>query len=226
MLKKKIIVTLIILFFSLLLVQTASAEHAFSIYGGIAFGLDGNIQVTDLTTSPPQSFEQYVEYSYSPEIGFRYTFWGTYIGLAFDISAFFPGSSEDEEFISYEVIPLSLMLMLRWPLFKSENAPRGRLQPYIGIGPSYVTYNFKVNYSAYKSPGQSDGDGDAVTWEDLRAGLNWQISRRHSIFLEFRYTKFDINAGDEHDVLGIKRTIEIQTELENLHALIGYSFSF
>jgi len=225
MLKKKIIVTLIILLFLLLLVQTASAEHAFSLYGGVVFGDDGYIEVTDLTTSPPQNFSQYVQYTNGPEIGFRYTFWGTYIGLAFDVSAFFLGSSEHEEFISYEVVPLSLMLMLRWPLFKSENAPRGRLQPYIGIGPSYVTYNYKVNYSAYKSPGQSDGDGDAVTLE-LRAGLNWQISRHHSIFLEFRYTEFDISAGDEHDFWGTPRTIEIQTELMNMHALIGYSLSF
>jgi hypothetical protein len=209
----------------LLVGQMASAEHAISIYGGVAFGEEEYIQVTDLTTSPFSTSERYLEYSDSPELGLRYTYWWTYIGLAFDMSAFFPNSTEEPEFISYEVLPLSLMLMLRWPLLKNEEAPRGKLQPYLGFGPSFVVYNFKLNYTSATTHGEINGEGNDLTW-DLRAGLNWQMSRHHSFFFEFRYTNIDISAGDENDVWGISRQVKIQTELKSQHILIGYSFSF
>jgi hypothetical protein len=51
--------------------------------------------------------------------------------LTTDLSYF----KAEEEKAKFDVVPLPLLLMLRRPLFKSENFPKGKLQSYAGVGP-------------------------------------------------------------------------------------------
>ena len=68
-------------------------------------------------------------------------------------------------------------IMLRWPLLTSENAPKGRLQPYIGSGPAWA---FTV-----------ESDELALILGGLvRAGGAVQVFSHLALFAEYRYSFF------------------------------------
>lgn len=208
--------------------QPAGAENAFSIYGGYVTSENARVSVTDTFASPPQGFSEEVSFGDDVEFGLRYTYWGSYLGLAFDVS-YFTATAEEGNFISYDVLPMSLLLMLRWPLLKSARFPQGRFHPYLGVGPSFIVYEFELDYiSAGLTPGiitGSNGDGSEFAWL-VALGFNWQLSRRHSIFVEYKHTNFDVDADDSNDYWNTPATLQIESDLTSHHLLLGYTFKF
>jgi hypothetical protein len=68
----------------------------------------------------------------------------------------------------------SPQIMLRWPLLVSNDAPQGRVQPYLGVGPA----------------GALTIDTDEVKFilgGLIRTGVSYQLFRHLSLFAEYRY---------------------------------------
>ena len=185
----------------------ARAETFLELYGGGAFPWD-----TDTTVSGP-GFVLIGESPYKDSfvVGGRvgYYFEGApWLGLALDVSYFeadidLPGGAEND------VVPVSLLLMLRAPLVRTPAFPRGRLQPYVGIGPSLV-------YSRSKVGSSTDTSFDPGF--DFRMGLTWMLTRTVGLFAEYRYSYLqpDYDLNGEH----------VEPEFSVNHIAVGLTFRF
>jgi hypothetical protein len=102
----------------------------------------------------------------------------TFSGSIFDESITFTPSGDAR--IPEVYLPagaFSPQLMLRWPLLVSEDAPKGRLQPYLGGGPAWAfTWD-------------SDEPG-LVLGGLVRGGIAVQVFRYLALFTEYRYSLF------------------------------------
>jgi hypothetical protein len=95
----------------------------------------------------------------------------------------------------------SPQLMLRWPLFTSNDMPKGRLQPYLGVGPAWAV--------------TVDLDEAALVLGALvRGGVSFQLFRHLSLFAEYRYTYFP------NFELTDKSGLHFQADL-NTHNVVG-----
>ena len=71
----------------------------------------------------------------------------------------------------------SPQLMLRWPLLTSNDLPKGRLQPYVGVGPAWAV--------------TIDTDKAALILGGLvRGGGSFLLFSHLALFAEYRYSSF------------------------------------
>jgi hypothetical protein len=203
--------------------KNAFAENAFSIYAGATVTDSDTVTVTDILSSPPVSISKEVDFDVGVEFGLRYTYWWRVFGLALDMS-FFTVDPHQTELVSYDVLPLSLYIMARWPLQRGPRFPQGRFHPYIGIGPTWAVYEFQVNDISLPYGG-GDGDGTDTTISGL-LGFNWQLTRRHAFFLEIKHTQIDVASNDSHSYWDIPAKLQIEGKLSTTHFLVGYTFKF
>ncbi len=127
-----------------------------------------------------------------------------------------------------DVVPLSLLLILRAPLLKSDEFPRGRFQSYVGFGP-----NFFVAQATIDSPApdiSSVHRGRTDFGYDFRAGLLWQVHKAVAIFGEYRFTDVKLRMLDRQcfasscGPLQIEIVSETSVHLGTHHVLIGVRF--
>jgi hypothetical protein len=203
--------------------ESARAENALSIYGGATVTDSDTVTVTDILSSPPVSFTEEVDFDVGVEVGLRYTWWWRIFGLALDM-AYFTVDPHQTELVSYDVLPLSLFLMARWPLQRGPRFPQGRFHPYIGIGPTWAVYEFQVNGISLPYGG-GEGEGTDTTVSGI-LGFNWQLTRRHAFFMEIKHTQIDVASDDSHSYWDIPAKLQIEGKLSTTHFLIGYSFKF
>ena len=186
----------------------ARAETFLELYGGGAFPLD-----SDTTISGP-GFVLIGESSYKESfvVGGRggYYFEGgvPWLGLALDVS-YFKADIDLPNGAKNEVLPVSLLAMFRAPLLGSPAFPRGRLQPYVGIGPSVV-------YSKSKDGTASDTSFDIGF--DFRLGLTWMLTRNIGLFGEYRfsYVQPDYDLSEGH----------VEPDFSVNHLAVGLTFRF
>jgi opacity protein-like surface antigen len=95
----------------------------------------------------------------------------------------------------------SPQLMLRWPLFTSNEMPKGRLQPYVGFGPAWAV--------------SIDRDELALVIGGLvRGGIAFNLFRHLALFAEYRYSWFpNFELTDSHG-------LHFQTDV-NTHNVVG-----
>src|SRR5262249_52410837 len=112
----------------------ARAENYFGLRVGGSFTEDGEAKAKAFGTTIDR---ETVGFDASVNGGIRLGLWSEsvpWVGAAVDAS--YLGADVDGSHIDLDVVPVSLMLMLRLPLGGSEeDSPRGRLRPYVGIGP-------------------------------------------------------------------------------------------
>ena len=186
----------------------ARAETFLELYGGGAFPLD-----SDTTISGP-GFVLIGESSYKESfvVGGRggYYFEGgvPWLGLALDVS-YFKADIDLPSGAKNEVVPVSLLLMLRAPLVQSPAFPRGRLQPYVGIGPSFV-------YSKSKDGTASDTSFDLGF--DFRMGLAWMLTKNVGLFGEYRFSYVQ----PDYDLNGE----QVEPDFSVNHLAVGLTFRF
>ena len=101
----------------------------------------------------------------------------------------------------------SPQLMLRWPLLTSNDYPKGRFQPYVGVGPAWAV--------------TIDTDKAALILGGLvRGGVSFQLFRHISLFAEYRYSFFpDFELRD-------KSGLHFKTDLDTNNFVGGLSFRF
>jgi opacity protein-like surface antigen len=144
-----------------------------------------------------------------------------WLGVSLDLSYF----KADGEKAEFDAVPLSLLLMLRWPLFKSEKFPKGKLQPYTGVGPGYFFTDSRVNFRPALQDSASGSSGEIGL--DVRAGLAWQFHKHWAIFGEYRYTDVKIDFTQEDFLPLFSGTdVSVKTHLKTNHYLVGISYRF
>ena len=95
----------------------------------------------------------------------------------------------------------SPQLMLRWPVLTSNEMPKGRLQPYIGVGPAWAV--------------SIDRDELALVLGGLvRGGIAFNLFRHLALFAEYRYSFFP------NFELTDSRGLHFQTDV-NTHNVVG-----
>ena len=113
----------------------AHAEWFGDIYGGIAFSERTTADFSNNLTGASASIP--LDIGGSGLVGARGGRWFGPFGVAGDVSYFKRKASNG----TFDVIPISALLLLRAPLNVSEDYPDGRVQPYAGGGLSFVIVN-------------------------------------------------------------------------------------
>ncbi len=186
----------------------ARAEAFFDLYGGGAFPLDSD------TTIRGPGFVIFGESPYKDSFvvggraGYYFEAGAPWLGLALDVS-YFKADIDVSDGAKNDVVPTSLLLMVRAPLVATREFPRGRLQAYLGIGPSFV-------YSRSEAGGSRDTSFDVGF--DFRIGLTWMITRNVGLFGEYRFSyvqpDYDLNGEN------------VEPEYSVNHLAAGVTFRF
>jgi len=213
---------------------SVKAEVFLDFYGGLAMTDSGKVKgketfVPFLGIGPTttRKFRQHVDFKNSFSTGARFGYWierFPWLGGAIDAS-FFEANAKNAD-INIPVGALSFLLMFRYPLLVNEQFPKGRLQPYVGIGP-------ELAFSEISAEFRENGSGKIKEFAtgiglDLRTGFLWQFHRHWGFFAEYRLTHVKLEADkDDDDVFfGGYALEEIQTTLTTHHFLGGISFRF
>jgi len=151
--------------------------------------------------------------------------WGTWFrqhpntGLALDVSFL----QTDTDIVNVNALPVSLLLMQRFPVMTSEAHPHGKFQPYFGIGFSLVLADVEVDFTPVFDEslnGAADGLG-----LDLRLGLAWEFKKKTRFFVEYRYLNANLKMENDPDFYIFSKTIETANiAFESNQLLLGIAF--
>ena len=213
------------------------AEFVIDLYGGLAMTenskVEGQLSDVPFSGGPVTTSEDLkadVKFNKSFTLGGRVTYWTPFqlIGVAFDAS-YFDADAKNAN-ITIPVVGLSLLMMMRYPLFPNEQFPQGRLQPYLGFGPEFAfsksTVEFEDNGVKTKIKDNINGFG-----VDVRGGMLWPLHRHWGVFTEYRFTYLDMTGGipsdfrrqDEEGTISFEN---LDVKLTTHHFLVGISFRF
>ncbi len=117
-----------------------------------------------------------------------------------------------------DVTALSFDVMTRMPLMINKKYPKGRLRPYVTLGPT-------IFFSTIKDQGnikERTSDTDVSGGLKFGFGSAWQIRENVDLFGEYRFTHFGLDAKME-DPGG---TVTAETDINTNHLVVGISFRF
>ncbi len=192
------------------LAAPAQAELFVDLYAGRAETADAT-----LTFSGPFTLDGEAEFDKDDIYGVRI---GGYfddmkvLGLAVDVSSF----EAEAGSLDIDLVPVSLLVMLRVPLFTDTKFPNGLLQPYIAAGPSAAFYEFEVDLRPFLNEEVSDYDVDGG-W-DIRAGLAVSLSPNLALFGEYRHTRYEIDFSETEGgfllpLIGVEVDTTLKTDM-------------
>lgn len=99
----------------------------------------------------------------------------------------------------YNIVPTTAAATFRFPLLIDKAFPHGRLQPYVGVGPSAV-------WSEIQQQVFSDSAIDIGA--DTRAGLNFMILENFGVYAEYRFLYFKSDFEDTSEA-GVRGHIDV-----------------
>jgi opacity protein-like surface antigen len=172
-----------------------------------------------------------IEFKPGVSVGIRGGYWldsVPWLGFALDLSYFNPEEDVSLSPLELDVFPISALLMLRYPLLKSAAYPRGRLQPYAGVGPGAFVTKAKLKLREVGAPGDFS-DTTVNAGVDVRGGAQFRFTGQDSpgglaIFLEYRFTYFE-PSDFKDDIGGVPIELELD-ELGTHHIAAGVSWYF
>jgi opacity protein-like surface antigen len=218
--------------------RAASAEWFADLYAGLSFTQDHDLKLDDrgIGRGVFKDAEFDKSLSWGGRAG-RYFDSLPFLGLALDFfryspyigpqsvqlrGCFFPGGCGSGRggpgSLDVETTAVSVDLMLRLPLFKSDDAPQGRVQPYVAVGPPlYITTVTPRHTRMFRN---HDSDTDLSFGYKAAAGVAVQVYKNLALFGEYRFThvspEFELR-----DAALNKATL--RTELDTHFALVGIS---
>ena len=216
----------------------ASAEWFVDVYGGQSFTDKNDVTVHN---SAGLGIYREVEFDRSLTYGGRF---GRYfdavpfLGLGIDFFKFSPrigpqqfhidgcvpsggcgGGQGGTGSIDVDTWALSLDLLLRLPLLKTEAAPWGAIQPYVTGGlPLFNTTVTPRNTSQFRN---QDGDTDRSFGYKFGGGIAFHVARNLMFFGEYRFTHSETHV-ELHDSATL-RAAPVRMDLDTHSALIGLS---
>jgi len=222
----------------LVVTAPAAAEWFGDLYLGGAFTEKHDVG-TNFATTGGQVTTLDVRFDKSFAGGARGGYWFPFelghlnFGVGLDISHFRPDVSRQTRIfcsrfcassifddLDLSVWTIGFDAMLRFPLLKTPQFPKGQLQPYITVGPAiFVAYaadrrNFEPSHQS---------DSDASVGVKAGAGVAWQFTKTIAMFGEYRYTHFSPEFTFRDDVLG---SATLSTDVNTHSLLVGVSFRF
>ena len=240
--------TIAILGFLLITTTEVKAELMTELYGGDGFTQKHNASV-NLPDAGISGTHKSLKFDSAATIGGRAIYWINklpYLGVGLDASHFFGpdqkkqisvtqlciegfGCSTSPETIkkfNNNVTVIGLDIMLRYPLFVSDQFTKGRLQPYLSAGPAAFFTTLKDTDNFIPA-----GQTSTYTSLGIKAGAGFMLFFTKSIgaFIEYRGTNFKVedqynNAKIVNDIT-LGRTIGNATF--NMRAIVGgVSLSF
>ena len=218
------------------------AEFEVDLYGGLAKtenaeveGLKATVPFSGMGPVTTEKFKTDTSFKDSFTVGGRVTYWIErlpWLGVALD-GSYFKAEAKGAD-IEIPVYGFSLLMMLRYPLLPNEQFPKGRLQPYIGIGPEFAFGKAKAEFEE-NGVTTKIKDNDGGVGVDLRAGILWPLHRHWGIFTEYRFTYLDFDQDDTKDFEpidpsdppeGTYKYKDLETKLTTHYFLVGISFRF
>jgi opacity protein-like surface antigen len=218
--------------------RPASAEWFADLFAGLSLTRDHDLKLNDQGIG--QGTYESVEFDRSLAWGGRF---GRYfdsvpfVGLAVDFfrfypdiggqsvqlrGCFFPGGCGTGRggtgSLEVQTTSVSVDLMLRLPLWKSTEAPQGRVQPYVAVGPPFfITTITPRNTRNFRN---HDDDTDYSFGFKAAAGVAVQVFSNLALFGEYRFTHVSPEV-ELHDA-NLNRTT-LRTDLDTHSALVGIS---
>ncbi len=215
----------------------ASAEWFTDLYLGGAFtekhdvdtNSTGGGQVTTLDVSFDKSFAGGIRGGY----WFPFELGPVNFGAGLDVSHFRPDISRQAALFCsrfcvsgvFDDLDLSVWVigfdaMFRFPLLKSQQFPKGQLQPYVTVGPAIFVAHAEDRRNFEPS---NQTDTDTSVGVKVGAGVAWQFTKMIAAFGEYRYTHFSPEFTFRDDVLG---SANLSTAVNTHYLLMGVSFRF
>jgi opacity protein-like surface antigen len=104
----------------------------------------------------------------------------------------------------------SFEIMLRRPLLTTSQFPQGRLQPQLTVAPALLF---------------TDTDFSATVGVKVGAGLAWQFHPHIALFVEYRFTHFQLDVRDSALLVEglIIRNPDVEIDLNTHHIIAGIS---
>jgi opacity protein-like surface antigen len=218
--------------------RPASAEWFADLFAGLSFTRDHDLKLNDQGIG--QGTYESVEFDRSLAWGGRagrYFDSLPFLGLGLDFfryypdiggqsvqlrGCFFPGGCGTGRggigHLEVQSSAISLDLMLRLPLLKSADAPQGRVQPYVAVGPPFfITTITPRNTRNFRN---HDDDTDYSFGFKAAAGVAVQVYSNLALFGEYRFTHVSPEV-ELHDA-NLSRTT-LRTDLDTHSALLGIS---
>ena len=237
-----VVISLIVLCL-MLAASPASAEWYADAYAGYSLTVDSGVTVhspSGLSIYRDAEFDRAFDNSliYGGRFG-RYFDGAPFLGLGVDLFTFTPtigpqqlhidgcvpsggcsgGQGGTTGRITVDTVALSLDLMLRLPLLKSDEAQWGRLQPYMSVGvPVFKTTVTPRTTAQFRN---QDGDTDFSVGYKLGGGLAFQVVSNLMVFAEYRYIHSQASV-DLHDSATLKKT-PVHLDLDTHAAILGLS---
>ncbi len=190
-----------------------------------ARNVTGIITYYSLLRRLEQTVSRKVDFTSSDVFGARWGFWlekNPLYGFAVDVST----QAIQGEDVKINLLPISCMLFFRYPWHVTEKYPHGRIQPYGGIGLSFMTGRVSVDFRPDLSTVVEGGaSGNGV---DMRAGLKWLFNKKTGLFAELRYLQGSISKSDEDPGFFppfsfTGHTEEASTTINSQQLLVGFS---
>ena len=210
----------------------AAAEWLADIYAGL-----GAPATNDVRLSTPGTKLRYEDIDFARSITYggrfgKYFDAAPWVGLAIDALNFTPDVSQQSAIqtagvpartvlppVNIGILALSVDLMLRAPLFGTQEIPGGRLQPYVLGGPGIFFVKAEDHGNFIR---RHQSDVEILRGYTAGGGMTWQFSQALGLFSEYRYSH--VNPEFEFQNLGTRTTYE--TDINTHHFLLGLSFKF
>jgi hypothetical protein len=192
------------------------AEGVIEVYAGPSF--TDNARVT-AGKDPSRPASGNVSFGTDLTYGIRGGYWFAKVPWLF-IGGDLASQHATGDHASFDITPLSLLLLFRLPLFVSDAIPQGRVQPYVGIGPSVSFYTY-----ATTDIGSGVNNSGVTRGVLLPAGFKVQLSRHLALFGEYRFTYHDINIESTSFLFG-NRFDHVEATLTGHNLLFGAAYHF
>jgi opacity protein-like surface antigen len=216
----------------------AMAEYSVDVYAGGAITNDTDLKQTSSRSGMTAVQKVNLDAAFLQGARVGYWFESTdWLGVGLDIFNFrakadspalasstngFSSISSGAGF-SLPVVGISLdVVRLRVPLFRSEDFPHGRLQPYVSGGPAlFVTLAESV---AGLQPLNQDESHVAVGYK-AGGGVAFLLSKSAGIFMEYRFSHFKSEMSFK-DSTPPPSNETFQTTLNTHQLIVGFSVRF
>ena len=244
---KRLLITGVLLVVLAVGASPASAEWFGDLYVGGAFTQNDDLKAKgSFDGTPFKLTARDLRFDSSVTGGGRLGYWFEalpWLGLGIDVAYFAPnvssqnvdttlklgGVSANVGSLAFDKVKLDLTdvsfdLMLRWPgLVASPQFPKGRLQPYLTVGPAvfFATAKDSTNFG----PPNNQSSHDTSVGVKAGVGTAWMLTPTIGIFGEYRFTHFSPKFEFDTDVPGFSRT-KVETDVNTHHVLVGVTLRF